>query len=305
MRVAFLGTPDPAVPALERLAQMAEVAVVVTQPDRPRGRSKQPQPSAVKVCAEQLGLAVHQPEKSTQMAELFDSVGPIDVAVIVAYGMLIRPDALAVPAAGFVNIHFSLLPRWRGAAPVHRAVEAGDERAGVTLMQLDAGLDTGPTFASSSLALLPSDSTGDLLRPLAALGADLLGQTLEGYVDGHTVPVQQDSAHATYASKIDPSERPLDVGLRASELVAKIHALSPTPGATVFHEETPMKILRAAVIDESNDAEPGFLSVDGGRLSMGTGDGQVQLIEIQPAGKKSMPGAEWARGRHGNLGVVS
>ena len=154
MRAVFLGTPEAAVPSLTALARVADVATVITQPDRPKGRSKRPMPPPVKQQAAELGIPVEQPATSRDIGPIMSGLGPIDVAVIVAFGMLIRPEALDLPAMGFVNVHFSILPRWRGAAPVQRAIEAGDPRTGITLMRLDEGLDTGPVYSVRSTAKL-------------------------------------------------------------------------------------------------------------------------------------------------------
>ena len=306
MRTVFLGTPEAAVPSLDALRSISDVAAVVTQPDRPRGRSRTPKPSPVKERAVELGIEVMQPETSQEIAPALESLGSLDVAVIVAYGMLIRPEALSYPAAGFVNVHFSLLPRWRGAAPVQRAIEARDERIGVTLMQLDAGLDTGPTLSTVSSRLDPSDTAGEILDRLAGSGARLLAERLEDHRRGRIVAVPQDDERATHAPKVTPDERRLDLTTPPGDLVAKIHALSPAPGAHALHEGERFKILRAAVgevVDEIGDV--GALELHDDALIMQGSGRAVRLIEVQPSGKRAMSGTAWARGRQGSLGVLT
>lgn len=305
MRAVFLGTPDAAVPSLIRLRSIAEVVAVFTQPDRPRGRSKQPQPPPVRETAERLGIRVLQPAKSAEVGPLLETLGPIDVAVIVAYGMLIRPDALAVPKAGFLNVHFSLLPRWRGAAPVQHAIAARDRRIGVTLMQLDRGLDTGPTISSTSIRLAEEDTTGQMLEQLSGIGARLLGLSLPEYLDLGTTPIPQDDADATHAPKITGDDQPVAVSDDASGIVAQIHSLSPRPGATVQHETGSLKLLQARVNDASSVDRPGTIRLTHGQLFMDTGDQQVELLRLQPAGRAAMAATDWARGRQGSLGRFS
>jgi methionyl-tRNA formyltransferase len=194
LRVAFLGTPDAAVPSLRALAAIADVPIVITQPDRPQGRSKRPQPPPVRVVADELGLAVAQPERSVEISSMLAAAGPLDAAVLVAFGQLIRPDALAVPRRGFLNVHFSILPRWRGAAPVQRAIMAGDRRLGVTVMVLEAGLDTGPTVATWSTGLGALESGGSVLARLSVGGAALMARVLEPYVHGRLAAITQPGA---------------------------------------------------------------------------------------------------------------
>jgi methionyl-tRNA formyltransferase len=302
VRAVFLGTPEAAVPSLNALTRVADIAAVITRPDRPQGRSKRPIPPPVKQRAGEIGLAVVQPTTSRDIGPILTGLGPIDVAVIVAFGMLIRPDALTVPNRGFVNVHFSILPRWRGAAPVQRAIEAGDVRTGVTLMRLDQGLDTGPVYSIRSTALMPSETSGDVLDRLASEGADHLASVLGDIVSGRAVATAQ-VGRPTHAPKITSDERLLDLATPAEHLVRKINALSPNPGASAFLDGDRFKILRARQTDEQA-AGPGVMSLIEGRLIMGTATRPIQLIEVQPQGKRAMSGLDWARGRHGELGVL-
>jgi methionyl-tRNA formyltransferase len=299
VRAAFLGTPPAAVPALESLCEVADVALVVTQPDRPQGRSSKPQPSPVKSEASRRGIPVAQPDTSSEIARVLEGAGPLDVAVLVAYGKLIRSDALALPRAGFVNVHFSILPRWRGAAPVQRAVLSGDRRSGVTLMQLDAGLDTGPIWSTATTGIGPKESAADLTSRLARMGAGLLRRWLEPIVAGAVAASPQTESQATYAAKIETDERWLDLTQPTGVILRRIRGLTPWPGAWVTHDEGKLRIL---------DAEPGELSLSPGeirvhsRVEVGAGDGAIVLRRVQPEGKGPMDADAWIRGRQGKPG---
>lgn len=292
-RVAFLGTPDVAVPTLERLVEIADVALVVTQPDRPVGRSRKPQASAVKRRAVDLGIPIAQPERSGETASILEHHGPFDVAVLVAFGQLIRADALRVPARGFLNVHFSVLPRWRGAAPVQRAVIAGDRRVGVSVMRLDVGLDTGPVIAVRSTAVGRHENAGDLFDRLSIDGASLLVSVLDDHVAGRVVAVPQPEEGVTMADKVTPEDRPIDWRAPAAEIAARVRGLSPRPGATAVFEGSPMKVLDAEPTD--GRAAPGEILAD---ATVGTGRGLVRLLSVQPPGKQPMPADAWLRGLH-------
>lgn len=304
MRAVFLGTPDVAVPSLDALLRIADVEAVITQPDRPRGRSKTPRPPAVKERARAEGIPVHQPESSREIGQLLRDIDGLDVAVIVAFGMLIRRDALAVPARGFVNVHFSILPRWRGAAPVQRAIEAGDRVTGVTLMALDEGLDTGPIYSTRVTTLSPDENAGDVFDRLSHAGARHLEQLLPAIVDRHVVPVRQNDDMATHAAKVSADERRMDPDTPADRLLRIIHALSPAPGAYGMLEEQRFKLLRVRETDLPT-TRPGELRFDDGRLLMGTATTQLELIEVQPSGKRVMCGRDWAMGRREALGTLT
>ncbi len=297
LRVAFLGTPDVAVPSLRALASIADVPLVITQPDRPQGRSKRPQPPPVKVVAEAMGLAVAQPERSVEIAPMLEGVGPLDAAVLVAFGQLIRPETLALPRRGFLNVHFSILPRWRGAAPVQRALMAGDRRVGVTVMVLEAGLDTGPTVATWSTAPGTVENGGAVLDRLSHGGAALMAQVLEPYVDGVLAATAQPEG-ATLAAKITAADRAVDWTESAVVTSRRIFALSPRPGASTQFRGQPFKILASEPI--AGDGEPGLIEVSD--LTVGTGDGRLRLVEVQPAGRTPMTAADWARGLSGEAG---
>ena len=301
-RTAFLGTPESALPALRLLARQTDVLVVVTQPDRPRGRSGRPQPSPVAVEAEVLGLPVVKPQTRDQLHDAVTSTGAVDLGVVVAFGQILRPELLEVPAHGFLNVHFSLLPRWRGAAPVARAIEAGDTMTGVTIIRLDEGLDTGPVLTAQAVDISPDEPSGDLTGRLASLGARLLIETIPPYIAGEVTPVVQVDDGATSAAKLTAADRPLDLGSAPIAFVNKIRALSPSPGATLQLDGDPHKILEA-VVSESAVA-PGAWTVVDDVPVVGVRGGGVELRLIQPPGRKVMDGAAWVRGRRVTRGRV-
>jgi methionyl-tRNA formyltransferase len=296
IQAAFLGTPDAAVPILIALSEVADITVVVTRPDRPRGRSGDPVPPPVKVEAVRRGWAVIQPVGA---ADITAVVGGADVAVVAAYGRLIPGAALAVPPAGFVNVHFSLLPRWRGASPVVRAILAGDGETGVTLMRLDEGLDTGPTLDRSRTLIDPGETTGELTRRLADIGAGLLRSRLEAIVAGSLRPVPQDSAGATAAAKVTVEEAHVDPRRhRAQAVLRAVRAFNPKPGAWGTVEGERLKVWGARA-HFGTAVPPGTAVVRSGMILLGVADGVVELIEVQPPGRAVMAAAAWMNGRRG------
>lgn len=303
MRAVFLGTPSEAVPTLRALADIADVALVVTRPDRPRGRSGRLRAPPVKEAAEELGLAVAQPGDAEELMAAVFAVAP-DVGVVAAYGRILTPDLLAVPPMGFVNVHFSLLPRWRGASPVVRAILAGDDATGVTLMALDAGMDTGPSIASKGTMIDPEETAGELTDRLATLGADLLTEVLPGYVVGEFEAVAQDHSLATAAGRIDRDEAHVDPRRHSPDAVLRaVRAFNPRPGAWTRLDEATFKLWRVA--PAGGDIEPGLAVLEGERALLGVSGGVVELIEVQVAGRGRVTGAAWMRGRRGeaaNLG---
>lgn len=299
IRAAFLGTPDAAVPILAALGTVAEVTVVITRPDKPRGRSGDLQPPPVKVEAERHGWPVAQPTRSADLAGL---VGGSDVAVVAAYGRIVPGEALAVPVAGFVNVHFSLLPRWRGASPVVRAILAGDVETGVTLMQLDEGLDTGPTFDRVTTAIDGDETTGVLTMRLADLGAHLLASRLDAIVAGALRPIPQDPGGATAAAKVTVHEAHLDPRRHRTESVLRaVRAFNPKPGAWSVVDGDRMKVWE--VQRASGEVTPGTAERRDGAVLLGTADGVVALVTVQPAGKPPMSATAWMNGRRGTPAI--
>ena len=313
MRLIFAGTPVFAREALAALiAAGHEVALVLTRVDKPAGRGQKIVPSPVKALALEHGLSVYQP------ATLRDEVArqalmqvKADVMVVAAYGMILPPAILEVPVHGCLNIHASLLPRWRGAAPIQRAIEAGDTQTGITIMQMDAGLDTGPMLLAEAIPIAPDDTAARLHDRLAALGATLIVQALDRLAARDLVPVPQPEAGATYANKILKSESPIDWRAPARQIADRIRAFDPFPGClgtlcagSGVPEEAlgglePIKIWRARMasgLDVPAGAAPGTLLVDpGGRLRVVCGEGVVELLEVQRAGGRRMAVADWLR----------
>lgn len=302
-RVVFLGTPEAAVPTLEHLGRDHDVALVVTQPDRARGRSGTPSPPPVKEAATRLGLAVAQPENGGELLSDLDEHGPFDVGVVVAYGRILKPAVLDQPEHGMVNVHFSLLPRWRGAAPVSRALLAGDPMTGVTIMRIDEGLDTGPILTAQAIDILDDDDSGSLTERLADLGARLLVATLPGYLMGQVEPVAQSDDGLTYADKIEKADRPIDVDGEPEVVLRQIRALAPTPAATLDIDGEPHKILSAQPVEAH--LEPGTWAAVEGRPLVGLVGGAMELLRLQPPGKIAMSGADWLNGRQEDHGEIS
>jgi methionyl-tRNA formyltransferase len=289
MRVVFMGTPDAAVPTLRAVAAQHDVVAVYTRPDKPRGRGLRVESSPVKLAAEELGIDVVQPKRLRAEAERLAAFEP-DAIVVVAYGAILPPDVLAVPELGCVNVHFSLLPRWRGAAPVERAILAGDERTGVTTMLMDEGLDTGPMLVVETIDITSDDTAGTIRERLADIGAPLLVRTLDGLVSGDVTPTPQDEAGVTYADKIDPTETRLDPNEPAVVLQRKVRAFHPAPGTFLPFRGKRLKVWRASVEPGSGDAR----TFVGGAVQ--TSDGRLRLDEVQPEGKRRMSGSEFVNG---------
>lgn len=298
MRAVFFGTPAEAIPALTALADLAEVVLVTTRPDRPRGRSGKPRPPAVKQAAAARGLPVSQPEHAVHDLERLQWLAP-DVAVVVAYGQLLPPALLTVPRAGFLNVHFSLLPRWRGASPVVRTLLAGDPVTGVTLMMVDEGLDTGPVVAMEPTAVRPGETAGELTTRLAALGASMLAAYLPAFVAGEITPRAQPAEGATAAARVRVEEAFIDpVRHRREAVLRAVRAFDPKPGAWTVLDGKRLKLWRARAV-EASEPGPGVAAELGGAILLGTADGPVELVEVQPAGRGRMEAAAWMRGRRG------
>jgi methionyl-tRNA formyltransferase len=291
VKVIFMGTPDFSVPALDALVAAGhDVVAVYCQPPRPAGRGQKDRPSPVQARATALGLPVRHP-RSLRGAEdqaAFAELGA-DVAVVVAYGLILPQAVLDAPRQGCLNIHASLLPRWRGAAPIHRAVMAGDARTGICIMQMEAGLDTGPVLLEQTLPIGPTDTTGDLHDRLSALGADLIVRALAD-LDALTPRPQSDDG-VTYAAKIDKAEARVDWTLPAVQVDRLIRGLSPFPGAWCLAGEERVKLLRSRLAEGSG--APGKV-LHGFTIACGTG--AVEVLEAQRDGKRPMPAAEVLRG---------
>jgi methionyl-tRNA formyltransferase len=291
VKLVFFGTPADAVPALEALHSAGhEVALVVTQPDRRRGRGSEPSPSPVREAAEALGLPVRTPEKSREVVDEVAASGA-DLGVVVAFGQLLPPALLEAVPHGFVNVHFSLLPRWRGAAPVERAMLAGDRETGVCIMALEAGLDTGPVFARERTPIGGSETAGELRARLVALGTDLLVATVPRIPEVRPEP---QLGEPTYADKLTVDEFALDWEQSAEDLARVVRSGNPRPGAWTTDHGTRLKVWRVRPLSACIDAEPGTVF---GHTRVATGDGALELVEVQPEGRRAMDANAWLAGR--------
>ncbi len=300
MRVIFMGTPEFSVPVLDALVDAGhEIAAVYCQPPRPAGRGKKPRPSPVQARAEALGLMVRHPVSLRDPVEqaAFAALRP-EVAVVVAYGLILPQAVLDAPARGCLNIHASLLPRWRGAAPIHRAIMAGDDETGVCIMAMEAGLDTGPVLLRRAVPIRPEDTTATLHDRLSALGAGLIVEALGG-LDGLT-PEPQSADGVTYASKIDKAEARIDWTRPAIDVDRQIRGLSPFPGAWCEIAGQRVKVLASALAP--GQAEPGTV-LDAG-LTVACGAGAVRLARLQRAGKGAQDADVFLRGWPVEKGTV-
>jgi methionyl-tRNA formyltransferase len=299
-RIVFFGTPEEALPALEALQRQHQVELVVTQPDRPRGRSGRPQPTPVKTFATDAGIPVVQPQTR---AELATSLPPdAELGVVVAFGRILRPEVLAAFRHGLLNIHFSLLPRWRGAAPVARALMAGDTMTGVTIIRLDDGLDTGPVLTAKAVDIGPEENAGQLTDRLAEVGAALLARSLPRYVEGSLVPVVQSSEGASYAGKLQPVDRILDQDGDQAVFLGRVRGLAPSPGALLTIDGESVKVLNAVPV-ESCPPEGSWEAQEEGPV-VNVGGSGVALTVLQSPGKRAQSGGDWVRGRHRRTGSV-
>ncbi|MHB0972863.1 MAG: methionyl-tRNA formyltransferase [Thiobacillus sp.] len=296
MRIIFAGTPPFAAAALDALAEAGhDIALVLTQPDRPAGRGMKLTPSAVKQAALARGLPVSQPP-SLKSPEAQDELraADADVMVVAAYGLILPQAVLDLPRFGCLNIHASLLPRWRGAAPIQRAILAGDAETGITIMQMDAGLDTGAMLSKTVVPIRDSDTAASLHDVLAMAGAEAIVAALANY--STLVPVAQDDAQATYAAKLGKDEARLDWRQPADALARAVRAYNPVPGAWTLLDGAPLKIWAAQTA--AGTGEPGIvLRADAEQLLVACGDDALALQELQPAGSKRMRAAAFLAGR--------
>ncbi|HEY4542254.1 MAG TPA: methionyl-tRNA formyltransferase [Noviherbaspirillum sp.] len=303
MNIVFAGTPEFAAAALRSLHEAGfRIPLVFTQPDRPAGRGMQLQPSPVKRFAIEHGMRVGQPlslrldgkhpELARQAHALLQASEP-DVMVVAAYGLILPRSVLEIPRLGCINIHASLLPRWRGAAPIHRAIEAGDTQTGVTIMQMDEGLDTGAMLASRSLPIARDETTGSLHDKLAALGAEMIVAALRDI--GQARPMPQPAEGVTYAAKISKDEAALDFSRPAQELERCIRAFNPFPGATALVNGTVLKLWRA--VPDDAGGQPGrVLAADEAGVLVACGTGSLRICELQKPGGKRLPAGEFLKG---------
>ncbi len=304
MRIVFFGTPEFAVPSLRALLRERYAVVgVVTQPDRPQGRSRSTLVSPpVKVEAERAGITVLQPDRP--LGDVFLAglrrLEP-DLGVVVAYGHILRPSVLSLPRLGMINVHASLLPRWRGAAPIQHAILAGDAETGISIMQMEEGLDSGPVLHRIPTPIGPEETAGSLASRLAELGATALVDALPLLAAGFAKPEAQDPAAATFAPKIDRESARLDWHHDAALLARQVRAFDPMPGAWTTYENAPLKLFGGVATHDTG--EPGCVLAAGERLVVGCGHGTLAVREVQPAGKTRLPVVDWVRGRGISVGA--
>ncbi|HZD10538.1 MAG TPA: methionyl-tRNA formyltransferase [Candidatus Binatia bacterium] len=298
-RIVFMGTPEFSVPILQALIGTQNVAGVVTQPDRPAGRGQELRPAPVKVLAEQAHLPLYQP-RSLRAPE---SAVPIvawkpEAIVVAAFGRILRPHLLNLPPLGCINVHASLLPRWRGASPIQHAILAGDAQTGVSLMRMDEGLDTGPVYISQAITIGDRETAATLHDRLAALGAEMVRRHLPAIFAGELKASSQNDELATYAPLIDKEDGRLDWGQSAAQIDRHVRAMTPWPGAFTAWQDRRLKIQAARPWHGSlpRSLEPGAVGLRGEDVLVGSGDGVLQLLRVQLAGKRAMDVAEFLNG---------
>ena len=293
MRICIAATPSVAVPTLDALlASGHQIVSVITRPDAPAGRGRNLKSSAVSDWASLNKVQLHKPESSD---EIFLLVAQCDLVLTIGFGVLLPETVLNIPKFGFINLHFSLLPRWRGAAPVQRALEAGDSTTGVTVFKLDAGMDTGPIYTSLPFDISPTTNTADLLENLASLGVQAVLDAISLIESGQS-PKVQSSEEATRAYKLTSEEAQIDWSQGSVAIVNKVRAFYPNPGAWSIFRGIKIKI-DDAIVNESI-LKPGEIALQDKAVLVGTGDGAIELLTIKPAGKSAMSAGAWANGQH-------
>ena len=302
-KIIFMGTPDFAVPTLQRLIDEHEVIGVVTQPDRPAGRGKQVRQSPIKKLAAAHNIPTYQPKRlrKPEAIEGLRELGIPDVYIVAAFGQILPQTVLDIPPHGSVNVHASLLPRWRGAAPIHAAIRAGDTETGVTIMQMDAGLDTGPMIEERAIPIAPDETAETLHDRLAALGADLLSDVLPRYLSGELTPTPQDDAQATFAPQIEKQEGEIDWEQDAASIERLVRAFHPWPGTYTYWAGKRLKVLGGSV--GKGSAQPGKVKqVDEG-VAIGTGNGLFYPSRLQLAGSKPLDIDDFVNGYQDFIGA--
>ncbi len=297
IRIVFMGSPDFALPSLVTLAKTYQLVGVVTQPDRASGRGRDLKAPPIKALALSLNIPVMQPQKMSapeSMAQLRDW-NP-DLIVVAAFGQILKKEVLNMPRYGCINVHASLLPRWRGAAPINAALLHGDSETGVTIMKMDEGLDTGPTLARKSIVLGRNDTAGSVTQALSTLGADLLIATLPEYFSGNIPSVSQPLEGATYAPMLKKEDGLLNFTHPAIGLERRVRAMNPWPGAWLIWNGNPLKVLRASTFDGETGLVSGARFTVAGIPAIQSTEGALLLEEVQPAGRKMMSGKSFLAG---------
>lgn len=303
MNVVFMGSPEFAIPSLDALSAEHDIDLVgvFTQPDRPAGRGRKLKSSPVKLRCNELGVRFYQPD-SLKTPEIISIIQALNTALIIvaAYGMILPPKLLDLPQFGSINVHASLLPRWRGAAPIQAAIHAGDSDTGVTIMKMDPGLDTGPILSQRRTSIHSSDTGGSLSERLADLGAELLLETISGYISGEIQPYEQDGSKATYAPLLKKSDGRLDFIRPALELERQIRAFDPWPSSYFEWGNKRIRIHKADALSDDT-LEPGAVGKIKDKPAIGANPGTLLLQIVQPAGRNEMPGEAFMRGAEGFL----
>lgn len=307
MKIVYMGTPDFAVPPLIKMKEAGyNVALVVTQPDRPRDRGKKIQPTPVKTRALEYGLPVFQPEKPEEFQELIRRLKEIapDIIVVAAYGKILSKDILDLPPLGCINIHASLLPRFRGAAPIQHSILSGDKETGITMMYMSAGMDEGDIIAKKATPI-NRKTGGELFQELSVMGGELLIETLEQIVGGKAKSWPQDHSLATYAPKITKEDSKLDFNMKAIDLERLIRAMNPLPGAYTNYQEQTMKVFDGEVLKSRLSQQPGTIKqVDDSGILVATGEDDILIKKIRMPGKQTMEVSEYIKGNKIEIGSV-
>lgn len=292
MQIAVAATPEVAIPTLELLLKSPhQLSAVITQPDRPAGRGLSLKESAVGAWAVQNGITLYKPESQDELAQI---AGRFDLIITIGYGMIIREEILDLPKFGFINLHFSLLPRWRGAAPVQRAIETGDERSGVTVFKLDKGMDTGPIFRQLSAEIRSDATSASLLKELAVLGAPVVLETIAAIAQGET-PKPQEISGATRAVKLTKEEGRIDWSLPAEVIYRKIRAFFPSPGSWTTFRGSIIRVERVSIGPDTAGI-PGEIAIAEKMLIVSCGQGSLKIIDVKASGKSTMPASAWLNG---------
>ena len=305
-RIMFMGTPSFAVPCLQALVGHYEIVAVVTQPDRPARRGRRIVASAVKKAALAYDLPLMQPE-SLRQEEVIAEIRELQpqVIVVAAYGQILRPQVLSIPPSGVINVHPSLLPKYRGASPIAGALLAGEEKTGVTIMLMDEGMDTGPILAQISIKIRPEDTTGSLVERLARTGADLLLETLPRWLEGQIKPQPQDNARATYTKPIAKKDGLIDWSLPAVEIWGRVRAFDPWPGAHTWWRGKLFKVLASRPLPEwAGKGKPGQVLDLSAGVAVATGQGALLLQEVQLAGRRAIGIQDFVRGQRNFIGSL-
>jgi methionyl-tRNA formyltransferase len=295
IRIVFMGSPDFALPSLSALIKTYQVVGVVTQPDRASGRGRELKSPPVKTLALELNIPVVQPEKMREAMTQLLEWNP-DLIVVAAFGQILKKDVLELPRYGCINVHASLLPRWRGAAPINAAILHGDEETGVTIMQMDVGLDTGPMLARKSIRVRRDDTAGSVSQALSTLGAGLLTETLPEYFSGNIKSVPQPTEGFTYAPMLKKEDGLLDFTCPAIELERRVRAMNPWPGAWFEWNGNPLKVAKASVVSGEKSLVSGTRFTVEGKPAIQSAEGALVLDEVTPAGRKIMSGKSFLAG---------